>query len=181
MPEGSLQLPNAPLEWLRSELEDPAYLRAELFLLPGLLAELRAAHALVPHPLQAARCVVGRGADLAAMAERIADLSFGSSGDLGMSTRSVRRVEVGERVFSAFSALLLAACEARIEQHARAPRWDRAQWDFLQYARKIGLDEGATLLIDQPTGLFFTEVDPRMRIATELRPAPLLCLLRVPS
>jgi len=176
--EGLSCVSKAPLEWLHPLLMDSCCTRGELFLRPTQLRSLRAAFPLVAHALRARSACVSADEDWAACARQIAERTFGAAGDLGMSTLGLRRVHVDERIFSDFTASLLAACEPLVECHERAPRWDQGQWEFLRRARQVGLDEGGTLLIDRPIALLFTELDPRLRLCAQSRPAPLLCLLR---
>lgn len=176
-----LTLEGAPQEWLRRELADPQYTRVSVWLRRCHAQRLPADPRLTCHPVEPAVSLIHAADDLHAHAQALAACTFGQYGELGQSVRAVRRAHIDERVFSRFTDRLLAECESLLAAHVNEPRWDSGQNEFLERARKVGLDEGSTLLIDAPHGLLFTEVDPRMRIASQTRPAPLLCLLRVRS
>jgi hypothetical protein len=181
MPTGCLALDAVPQEWLRRELADLQYTRVSAWLRHPHAQRLSSDPRLFCHPVEASVSWVRDTDSLPDRAQEIAACTFGQEGDLGQSVRAVRRAYVDERVFSRFTDLLLAECEPLLTRHASEPRWDLGQTEFLERARKVGLDEGSTLLVDAPHGLLFTEVDPRTRIASQTRPAPLLCLLRVRS
>jgi hypothetical protein len=181
LPTNCLSVEAAPQEWLRRELADPNYTRISVWLRRCHAQRLPADPRLTCHPVEAAVSLIHAADDLHAHAQALAACTFGQYGDLGQSVRAVRRAHIDERVFSRFTERLLAECESLLAAHLNEPRWDSRQTEFLERARKVGLDEGSTLLVDAPHGLLFTEVDPRTRIASQMRPAPLLCLLRVRS
>ncbi len=152
-------------------------------------------------------CAVVRGTDdPARAARRIARAALGRSEALsGQAAGQAGWVVVHRRLFSAFSAALLVELDALGEDplgplapiDPEAPR-------HVERLRRLGLDEGATLLrgdsgtwFDGAPGragggrgsqrraregrlepLVFTNVEPRMRLARARRPAPVLRLLR---
>ena len=127
---------------------------------------------------------VGADEDAALAARRVARLAFGRietlSGQLGDRVGIAR---VDPRSFSRFSAALLAELEGR-GQEAPVVDLEPGLLEHLRDVRALGIDEGATLIHEPPRAratplrLVFTNVEPRMRLARALRPAPVLCLMR---
>lgn len=108
----------------------------------------------------------------------------------GQLACQVGRVLVHPRSMSRFTAALLTALEEKGEVD---PPLDPVEGDlaaFLEAARVLGLDEGATLIHEQRVGsprggaagriarLVFTNVEHKMRLWGLARPAPLLLLSR---
>lgn len=139
------------------------------------------------------RCVRA-DADVEAEARAIAHAAFGRVPALGGQAPGVPgRVLCHERVFSRFSAALLAEL-ARGEDLQRPLRaLDPALREHVAHAFELGLDEGATAIFtpaelgaraareNELAPLVFTNVEEHMRIAWLGRPAPILCLVRVAS
>jgi len=139
-------------------------------------------------------------------AREAARLAFGPEAIGGYATDAVARVHVGARALSAFTAALLDALDGA-ELRRRPPAWTRADPSTERAdggaprrarraapitarldaaviaARRVGLDEGATLIHDDRTpgahALVFTNVEPRMRLGSTLRAPATLALLRV--
>ncbi|MEL6713903.1 MAG: hypothetical protein AAFP86_09025 [Planctomycetota bacterium] len=121
-------------------------------------------------------------------AERAAELAFGPAVLGGYGARAAARLVVDAGSFSDFTAALLAVLDGA--RHLGPPAWledadgrpARALDAATQAARRIGLDEGATLVHERRAAgarrLLFTNVERRMRLASHLRGPAVLSLLR---
>lgn len=152
-------------------------------------------------PLASGTRVVRAAEDPEQAAREVALGALGRAQALsGQREGQVGRVVVHRRLFSRFSAALLA----EVDRLSADPAGTLALLDpelprYVERLRRLGLDEGATLLrgdgglwLDPRGGpgspgrgrdgtlepLVFTNVEPRMRLARAQRPAPLLRLLR---
>ncbi len=98
----------------------------------------------------------------------------------GQAPGHVARVICPERRFAAFTRALLA----QLDQADLPSAVAGLEADFandLETAWRLALDEGSSPIHGEPGGslpLIVTNVDPRMRLARERRPRPLLCLIR---
>ena len=136
--------------------------------------------------------IVGRGDDPVQAARSICETSFGPERSLsGQRAGVVGRVLCHERHLSVLTATLLEGLE---ELAAPCPLFDSGLAAYVEGQSRLGLDEGATLIrgaFGAPAGSrrdareailapsVFTNVEPRMALARAVRPAPILCLLRV--
>ncbi|MEL6904478.1 MAG: hypothetical protein AAFU73_14125 [Planctomycetota bacterium] len=121
-------------------------------------------------------------------AERAAELAFGPAVLGGYGTRAAARLVVDARAFSDFTAALLSVLDGA--RDLGPPPWlegadgrpARALDAATQAARRIGLDEGATLVHERRKAgarrLLFTNVERRMRLGSHLRGPAVLSLLR---
>ena len=141
-------------------------------------------------PLVSATAVVLAGDDPEAAAEDVLERALGPSRTLfGQFPGSVGRVLCERRVFSRFTAALLARLDAD-------PRWGEVRAPVeedlardVQEAWGLGLDEGAAPIFGEPPALpgagvaplVFTNVDPYGRLIDLDRPLPLLRLARADS
>lgn len=141
-------------------------------------------------PLASGTAVVRAADDPDAAAEDVLDRALGPSRTLfGQFPGSVGRVLCERRVFSRFTAALLARLDAD-------PRWGEVRAPVeedlardLQEAWSLGLDEGAAPIFGEPPPtagarvgpLLFTNVDPYGRLIDLDRPLPLLRLARADS
>lgn len=154
---------------------------------------------VVVHTLRSATIVVTEHDDADRAARRVARLAFGPDHLGGYLASAVGAVWVHARRFAAFHGALLEAlegpgalpvCAAGELADARA---------LHERVRRLGLDEGATLIHSATTGdsamglraradargraasvrAVFTNVDPASRLARELEPAGVLRVLRV--
>lgn len=134
---------------------------------------------------------VGLDQDPEVSARDVLDRAWGARALGGEAAHQVGRVRVHPRRLSRFTAALLAALE---DGGAPDPHFDPVERDlgaFLERARGLGLDEGATLIHEARVGsprsggsgriarLVFTNVEPRMQFWGLARPAPLLLLARL--
>jgi len=148
-------------------------------------------------------------ADAPAAAREVVARAFGRSATLsGQLPGSIGRVVCHERVFSRFSAELLALLDRDADVARPLVALEPATIEHARRGRELGLDEGATLVFsptktrasDDPAGpdagiglsrarmaeailwpTVFTNVEEHMRVAWLGRPAPVLCLMRVAS
>lgn len=137
--------------------------------------------------------------DVEAQARAIAHSAFARVPALGGQAPTVPgRVLCHERVFSRFTAALLAELAASDDVARPLRALDPALCEHVAQAFALGLDEGATAVFTpadrarvarsseeavalELAPLVFTNVEEHMRLAWLGRPAPILCLLRVPS
>ena len=147
-------------------------------------------------PLRNGVALVLEGDDPRREARRVAEAAFGPSGALsGQAAGQVGQVLCHERSFSSFSRELLERVE-ELSAKPACPLFTRGLRAHVAELRRLGLDEGATLLMDGqegPTGFrgaskrailtpsVFTNVEPSMGLAKATRPAPVLALLRTTS
>jgi acyl-CoA reductase-like NAD-dependent aldehyde dehydrogenase len=164
-----------------------------------------------PGPVLDARCLrnatymVNADADPDAAAREVVARAFGRSQALsGQLPGSIGRVACHERSFSRFSAALLERLDRDADVARPLCALDPATLEHARRARELGLDEGATLVFSRPKTrasddaggeqasrerrpeailwpTVFTNVEEHMRLAWLGRPAPVLCLMRVPS
>ncbi len=116
---------------------------------------------------------------------RILDASIGRARALsGSRSGQIGRVIVNERAFSRVSELVLARLESSVDATQPLGLAVQSQASALESALGLGLDEGATALIEGRADrrslfpLLFTNVEPTMRIARSHRALGLLLLLR---
>jgi len=147
-------------------------------------------------PLRNGVALVLDGDDPRREARRVAQAAFGPRVSLsGQAAGQVGQVLCHERSLSAFTAALLERVEELAAQPA-CPLFTRGLRAHVAELRRLGLDEGATLVVDGlegPTGFrgaskrailtpsVFTNVEPSMGLAKATRPAPVLALLRTTS
>jgi len=144
-------------------------------------------------PLRNTSALVTRQAEVGYAAREIARGVFARLPGLsGQRAGGFGRVLCHERVFSRFSAALLAELAA-LPDAARPLRClDPGLAEHVRRAHELGLDEGATPIFTAadlpgplPPGtlapLVLTNVEEHLRIAWLGRPAPILCLVRVQS
>lgn len=139
---------------------------------------------------------VGTHENLEVAARRAATRAFGRTAAFsGQRPGQVGRVLCHERVFSAFTGALLAELRRNGEMARPVPLIDEQALEEARAACALGLDEGATMIAGgEPSGdggprrpprsfppVVFTNVEAEMQIAHRSAPAPILCLLRVPS
>lgn len=143
-------------------------------------------------PLRGRSLPVGGNIDPALEAERIVDAAFGRVRALsGQREGQVSRVVCDQRVFSALTAALLEEIDRLLEEGPDPlPALEPDLPHYVARLRRLGLDEGATLLRGDEPGsplrgrgarllpLVFTNVEPGMRLARAARPAPVLALMR---
>jgi acyl-CoA reductase-like NAD-dependent aldehyde dehydrogenase len=160
----------------------------------------RAGPSLEIRCLRNATYTVNALTDPAAAAREVVALAFGRATALsGQLPGSIGRVACHERVFSRFSAELLALLDRDAEVAQPLCAREPATLEHARRAHELGLDEGATLVFsrhggDVATGvgasrerraedilwpIVFTNVEEHMRLAWLGRPAPVLCLMRV--
>lgn len=138
--------------------------------------------------------LVRRDDDLGAAAAHVVEEAFGRRRTLsGQLPGRVGRVRCHRRVLSAFTEALLERIEEQRGREEAVGLVDRAAWTSMEEARRLGLDEGATLIEggedfgDGPRRdlvfppLVFTNVEAGMDLASQEAPGPLLRLLREPS
>jgi acyl-CoA reductase-like NAD-dependent aldehyde dehydrogenase len=137
--------------------------------------------------------VVGLDDDPSAAAAHVVAAAFGRARGLsGQAPGQIGRVLCHERVFSKFTAALLAALETDRDIRHPIPPIDALAQGYTARVHDLGIDEGATLLHPRSFGaapenaerlgaLVFTNVDPFLRLAALSRPAPCVCLMRVVS
>lgn len=126
-------------------------------------------------------------------AAEVAELAFGADRLGGLSLEAWSRVVVRPTLFSAFTEELLEVLEEGFEDGSLgAPSWATERPDRLSLAsdasilaaRKVGLDEGATLVFERARSgrraLVFTNVEPRMALSRSLRAPCVLGLERGP-
>ena len=130
--------------------------------------------------------------DPASRAREIARDAFGSSQTMsGQLPGQVGLVTVDARRLSAFTEELLTALEVEELAEPCVPFLDRGLGALLEGQRDLGLDEGATLIHEgfmpgsrgsgpsaKLARLIFTNVEPRLRLCANSRPAPILLLVR---
>jgi hypothetical protein len=127
-------------------------------------------------------------------AEAAALLALGRAESLsGQLPGRVGRIRCHPRRFSQLTTALLALLESSPAFAHPLPPFEPEARAELERARELGLDEGATLILegsrvssdDDGWGklfpLVFTNVEPGMRLARLERPMPLLLLLREPA
>lgn len=124
-------------------------------------------------------------------AKQVVERAFGPAVLGGFSTLATTRVLVAQSAFSRFTEALLD----RLDEVEDDPRFDPPFWHFsaaggkadvLLAARRLGLDEGATLVFERsaagesgvPYGLVFTNGEPRMRLGHDARALGTLVLMR---
>ena len=150
--------------------------------------------ALAVHALRTAALVVGEHEDPAHAAQRVARLAFGAPVAGGFLADALGAVWVHPRRFAAFHSALLAALEgdpAGAPGVPVAPCAKLAEFrDAFFVTRRLGLDEGATLIHDPGHSsarsgpghrAVFTNVEPGSRLARDLEPAATLRIQRVTS
>lgn len=133
----------------------------------------------------------GRPEALGRAARETARLAFGREVMGGHSAAAAPRALVRPTVFSAFTeALLEALDEGFASGELGAPDWaserphrlTRASDLAVELARKVGIEEGATLVFERKRpgdrALVFTNVEARMALAGRLRAPCLLALQR---
>jgi acyl-CoA reductase-like NAD-dependent aldehyde dehydrogenase len=130
--------------------------------------------------------VVGLEDDPTSAAALVIATGFGRSRALsGQAPGQTGRVLCHERVFSRFTAALLAALDTDRDVSRPIPPVDERARAYAVRVRDLGIDEGATLLhprsFDVSGPIVFTNVDPFSRVAGLSRPAPCVCLMRVSS
>jgi acyl-CoA reductase-like NAD-dependent aldehyde dehydrogenase len=147
-------------------------------------------------PLTNSGHVVLGGDDPLAAAQLVYERAFGAVHALsGQRAGQVGRVLCHERNVSAFTEALLARLEEERGRHA-CPVFTSGLGGHCGDLRRLGLDEGATLISagsEDPLGFreelkrgilapsVFTNVEPTMGVARASRPAPVLALLRAQS
>ncbi len=145
---------------------------------------------LAVHALRTAALVLGEHEDPEHAARRVARLAFGAPVAGGFLAEALGAVWVHPRCFAAFHAALLAALEGErgvpLSPSAKLPDFR----DLFFVTRRLGLDEGATLIHDPGHATarsgpghraVFTNVEPGSRLARDLEPAAVLRILRVAS
>ncbi len=142
--------------------------------------------------------VVKRSADVGAAAGAVLRNAFGRSSTLfAQVPGQVARVLCHERRFSAFTEALLERVANADELFGQpVPRLLADGVAHARRARSLGLDEGATPILDRSDAnsgsegprsrrlvgpVIFTNVEPGQRLARETRPAPVLALIRAVS
>ncbi|MEE2940523.1 MAG: hypothetical protein VX460_09080, partial [Planctomycetota bacterium] len=133
----------------------------------------------------------GQPETLRRAAREVARLAFGSEALGGHAAGAASRVLVRPAVFSAFTEALLEALDEGFGSGALgAPAWSntrphrltRGSDLALELARKVGIEEGATLVFERKRhgerALVFTNVEPRMVLAGRLGAPCLLALQR---
>jgi acyl-CoA reductase-like NAD-dependent aldehyde dehydrogenase len=151
----------------------------------------RGAYRFRGRPLCDRTFVVRSGSDPDGAAEEVVRRGFGPletwSGQLD---GSVGRVLCHERIFSRFSEALLGTLEELATEGRGLAALDPAIWDEIGARVSLGLDEGATLILGEPTGSrrprrdailtpsVFTNAEPRMRLLRPGLPASVLVLMR---
>ncbi|MBK7644111.1 MAG: hypothetical protein IPJ19_13870 [Planctomycetes bacterium] len=151
---------------------------------PARVVELAALGAQRVRTLRNTSLVVRAADDPQQAARRAAQLAFGRVGALsGQRAGALGRVVCHECVFSRFQAALLAILEQPGDFARPVPLFERATREHLDAARTLGLDEGATLVLQRRSdgACVFTNVDERLRLATLARCAGLLTLVRATS
>ncbi|MEM9379056.1 MAG: hypothetical protein AAGB93_03825 [Planctomycetota bacterium] len=131
--------------------------------------------------------------DLGEAAEEVVERAFGRGVLGGFSSDAAARVVVERGAFSRFTECLLdVLSDADGDPWFDAPAWALRSGGrtrrSLAAGRRIGLDEGATLVHErrsvagdpEPRGLVFTNVEPRMRLGGALRVPGVLALVRGP-
>lgn len=143
-------------------------------------------------PLRGRSLPVGKHIDPVREAERIVAAALGRIPALsGQREGHVARVVCDQRMFSALTAALLEEFDRMLaDGPAALPPLEPDLPHHLARLRRLGLDEGATLLRGDESGspgrgrsarltpLVFTNVEPGMRLARAGRPAPVLSLIR---
>jgi hypothetical protein len=158
--------------------------------------ERRRATAVDDAPLSNSALAVLHGDDPVEAAARVVRLAFDPLVSLsGQLEGQVGRVACHERHLSRFTQALLAELE-RLGESPSCPLFTFGLRQHCGELRRLGLDEGATLIedgLDPPTGFrggsreailapsVFTNVEPTMEVARPSRPAPILALLRAGS
>ena len=134
---------------------------------------------------------VGLAEDPEGAARDVLEAAWGPAALGGEAADQVGRVRVHPRRLSRFTEALLAALEGWGGGEPPSGPVEGAQSTFLERARGLGLDEGATLIHEARVGsprsggsgriarLVFTNVEPRMLLWGLARPAPLLLLARL--
>ncbi|QDV06924.1 hypothetical protein Poly30_24420 [Planctomycetes bacterium Poly30] len=123
----------------------------------------------------------------------ILERAFGPAVLGGFSTSAVSRVSIAPESFSVVTQELLE----RLEEVSGDPRYDPPFWvldqpdpgEVLARAKRLGLDEGATLILERqearddgkPYGLVFTNGEHRMRTSSAARALGVLLLMRGPT
>lgn len=128
--------------------------------------------------------------DLAEAAEQVVEQAFGRGALGGFADDALASVVVQPRLLSSFTACLLETLlEADSDPWFQPPPWvlRRPQGPALRdvaSGRRLALDEGATLIHERShggaalSGLVFTNVEPRMKVAGEVSVPGTLTLSR---
>jgi len=135
--------------------------------------------------------VVRSGSDPDGAAEEVVRRAFGPLETWsGQAEGSVGRVLCHERIFSRFSEALLGTLDELTTEGNALAALDPTIWDEIAARISLGLDEGATLILGEPTGSrrprrdailapsVFTNAEPRMRLLRPGLPASVLVLMR---
>ncbi len=180
-------------ELLSHEVVDAVCAAAPRAELQRVAREARARRALELVPLCNTSHVVGLADEPSSAAARVIEAAFGRARALsGQAPGQIGRVVCHERVFSKFTAALLAGLETDRDLLHPIPPIDALAESYTSRVRELGIDEGATLLYppssaaaplnaERLNALVFTNVDPFLRLAALSRPGPCVCLMRVVS
>lgn len=145
----------------------------------------------LPGRLHAVDTGDGGQAALRVAARQVALLAFGSESMGGHAASAASRALIRPAVFSAFTEALLEALDDGFASGSLgSPSWGserphrltRGSDLAVELARKVGIEEGATLVFERKRpgdrALVFTNVEPRMALAGHLRAPCLLALQR---
>lgn len=141
-------------------------------------------------PLRVGVVEVDARGDLEAQAGEVVEAAFGRGRTLGgQLSGTLGRVHCPPRVFSRFTATLLATLDSARCVREPLPQIDAEAVAAARSAGALGLDEGATLIAGGDGGtppaarvvapMVFTNVEPAMASARRQDPLPVLCLLRL--
>jgi acyl-CoA reductase-like NAD-dependent aldehyde dehydrogenase len=144
------------------------------------------------HVLRNRAHVVTRDEDITSAATAVIHGAFGRGSALsGQAPHSIGRVLCHERVFSHFTAELLAQLAASRDAREPLALLERELVDDARRMYELGLDEGATPIFTAAESMgadarfhfpvVFTNVEEHMRLARVSRPAPVLRLMRCAS
>ena len=170
----------------------PAPIRAGMDVPVTALVGLEpAAFGAIPGRLHAVAAGDGERAALRSAARQVAQLAFGSESLGGHAGRAASRALIRPTVFSGFTEALLEALDDGFASGSLgAPSWaserphrlTRGSDLAIELARKVGIEEGATLVFERKRpgdrALVFTNVEPRMALAGHLGAPCLLALQR---